>query len=682
MYFLKHNTIYSNSHDLKKKCIKLNKNQKQNIQYLTKYKAKSKTKHIEIINKFHKIISKLTGRKFIADSHEKRQMEEYYYNKFKLLQLIIACVSIISMISCVLYYELTLNLIDKHTQKFIELLNILNLAFIQSSKSGINISNRKLDDINTNDRRSILEDNIDDEYHYYEQTINDYYNHELINNTVYFDFVNDIDETSSHNDFIDLTHSFNNFKQKSRKLNNINKLNIIPYKQYSLRNLHLNFTYIHKNKYEGSIYYSVKNSLKQKIFVNSTVYTDYYLNEHTQFNKTYIVFLYISTFSTLIIIMMKWFYQLILLKYLKYLDRVSSKSTLFSTDLYKDCIYHTLFLLIHPSPLFSETTYSSYNDIYKLSLKRNINSLLTGFVLLRIIYLITYFLFSNKFSNQASNEICRTFFFETNRLFSWKALMKESPIIILSLVGIYLIYFFTFFIRLFERGYNPNTFNNFLNPIWFILVTMTTVGYGDIVPKTNEGKVIATIGCMFGVFTISFLIITITSFCTMNFHDINSFLIIEKTKMNEKRNKKAERVVYCFCVFYYKRKKYYNSRKLRSSLQNKNSKNSKNIRNDNMINNTYSLKFTIKENEGDSFEVKNIYYLFSDLYNAIKQFQSHEEVVDGISFENYKMTTINKNLNYFKKEYEGILKRKNEVKKVSDQLIKEVDELLEEEGEV
>lgn len=49
-----------------------------------------------------------------------------------------------------------------------------------------------------------------------------------------------------------------------------------------------------------------------------------------------------------------------------------------------------------------------------------------------------------------------------------------------------------------ERGHNPEVKNTW-DGLWWAIVTITTVGYGDIVPKTTAGRLIAVVVMVVGI---------------------------------------------------------------------------------------------------------------------------------------------------------------------------------------
>jgi voltage-gated potassium channel len=55
-------------------------------------------------------------------------------------------------------------------------------------------------------------------------------------------------------------------------------------------------------------------------------------------------------------------------------------------------------------------------------------------------------------------------------------------------------------------------FPTFGTGVWWAIVTLGTVGYGDVVPHTAWGRVVGSIVIIVGVTFISFLIATVTSY--------------------------------------------------------------------------------------------------------------------------------------------------------------------------
>jgi hypothetical protein len=46
--------------------------------------------------------------------------------------------------------------------------------------------------------------------------------------------------------------------------------------------------------------------------------------------------------------------------------------------------------------------------------------------------------------------------------------------------------------------------------MWCVIITMTTVGYGDFVAKTYLGRIISIMACIWGNFLISLMVISLT----------------------------------------------------------------------------------------------------------------------------------------------------------------------------
>ena len=69
---------------------------------------------------------------------------------------------------------------------------------------------------------------------------------------------------------------------------------------------------------------------------------------------------------------------------------------------------------------------------------------------------------------------------------------------------------FTILFRLFGPSFSA------IDDFYFVIVTLTTVGYGDVTPKTHNEKVLSMILILIGIFVFSTITATITSYFTDN----------------------------------------------------------------------------------------------------------------------------------------------------------------------
>lgn len=78
-------------------------------------------------------------------------------------------------------------------------------------------------------------------------------------------------------------------------------------------------------------------------------------------------------------------------------------------------------------------------------------------------------------------------------------------------INFYSIIFGSVLVYLFEKG---TTFKTFGDAVWWACVTVTTVGYGDYVPKTMMGRLVAVALMVVGIGLISMLTGTIATYFT------------------------------------------------------------------------------------------------------------------------------------------------------------------------
>lgn len=69
--------------------------------------------------------------------------------------------------------------------------------------------------------------------------------------------------------------------------------------------------------------------------------------------------------------------------------------------------------------------------------------------------------------------------------------------------------------------------NNILDSLWFVLSTITTVGYGDVLPNSNIGRILGLIILTLGVFIFSAVTGSMTSYFTKKIFSKENFNITE-----------------------------------------------------------------------------------------------------------------------------------------------------------
>ena len=177
--------------------------------------------------------------------------------------------------------------------------------------------------------------------------------------------------------------------------------------------------------------------------------------------------------------------------------------------------------VIHSPPGLNYTfTFSQLGRKMRYSM----DSVITVLMLARVYIFFSLFSRFTKWRNTLAEHCCEAAGTQANTLFAMKCLLKESPYTLLIFNAVFSSLVFGFAVRTLERPYYEDEvggaitpddagyqdYNFVSNGWWLIVVTMTTVGFGDFFPKTHLGRGVVVLACFYGVFLVSMMVVTLS----------------------------------------------------------------------------------------------------------------------------------------------------------------------------
>jgi len=109
---------------------------------------------------------------------------------------------------------------------------------------------------------------------------------------------------------------------------------------------------------------------------------------------------------------------------------------------------------------------------------------------------------------------------------------KRFELITLLLLLIFIVVTAGIAIYIFEENHN-NNINSLFDAIYWALITITSVGYGDISPVTSEGRVVSMLIIISGIAMISFVTSVIVSAFSEKLSELKEGRIVEELNKNE-----------------------------------------------------------------------------------------------------------------------------------------------------
>ena len=128
--------------------------------------------------------------------------------------------------------------------------------------------------------------------------------------------------------------------------------------------------------------------------------------------------------------------------------------------------------------------------------------------------------------------MCSIYGAEASYTFAVKCILENFPWH--SIIGVFLITFLilTYTLYLFERQVQT-VFYYITTSMWNIVITMTTVGYGDVYAESHAGRSIAVIAAFIGVVIVSLFVLSIDRSFQFDQPQAQAFVLMERLLLKD-----------------------------------------------------------------------------------------------------------------------------------------------------
>lgn len=114
---------------------------------------------------------------------------------------------------------------------------------------------------------------------------------------------------------------------------------------------------------------------------------------------------------------------------------------------------------------------------------------------------------------------------------SWIILSSTMPVTLIA---------FSYQLRLFERHVNSN-FSHITTAMWNMMITMLTIGYGDVYPKSHMGRLIGIVIASWGSFYVSLFVVALNNILEFESPEKKAFMLLARLLAKEDLRLEAAR---------------------------------------------------------------------------------------------------------------------------------------------
>lgn len=281
--------------------------------------------------------------------------------------------------------------------------------------------------------------------------------------------------------------------------------------------------------------------------------------EFNTYNLERMVYLYIGMILSILSALLCIFKYYFKFHFYKNRGLVFPNEIFFSHPIFLEFFIEFIILIIHPSPFFSDLTFSQINLELKLEVNYYINDILVVIVIIKtLIHLFDVFR-SSKYNSSRIQRINMLFNTESLGVFlPIKNYIANNLISFMFYSLLFSVLFFSSIILIIERPISKITSNeldDWEQVIWYVVITMTTIGYGDRVADTLPSRFFVMVLVIWGNFWSSTFLSSVFPYIEQDLREEKAFNLLTRIEHKKSLREISSKIISKFFKVIYINKK-------------------------------------------------------------------------------------------------------------------------------
>lgn len=229
----------------------------------------------------------------------------------------------------------------------------------------------------------------------------------------------------------------------------------------------------------------------------------------------------------------------------------------FKSKAFKRSLLEIALYMYQPLPFYDKTFAFEQLDG---TLSIRLDEIFSSIMLIRVFLLFKILKHYSKWTNEHATAVCDLYAAKADVFYALRALLKENPIILIATLMSVSTLVLSLALQTYEKNFhslNSSLDYSYLwNSMWLVMLTMTTVGYGEFYPKTHIGRLILVFATVWGIFIVSLMILSLTNFSLLTPPQTRSYSFIKKVEKVNSAKKYAIKFVVSVIELFVMNRKY------------------------------------------------------------------------------------------------------------------------------